>query len=57
MGEPVYHMEPMRNLATSEIILEMHYIVEHLEIWDYSTANLNVWSEFGVTRVKAVKCT
>jgi hypothetical protein len=57
MGEPVYHMEPMRNFATSEIILEMHYIAEHFEIWDYSTANLKVWSEFGVTRGKAVKCT
>src|SRR5665213_1993988 len=50
----LYNFEQLRGLTTTQIRPELRYAAERFQIWDYSSANLQAWSELGAVRVKAV---
>ncbi len=50
----VYNFEQGRGLEAQEVRPEVSYIAENFSIWDYSTANVDLWKSLGTESVKLV---
>lgn len=50
----IYNFEPMRNASREHLREEVRYQAENFAIWEYSPANLQIWSEVGRNDIRIV---
>lgn len=49
-----YNFEQMRGILPGDMPPSIAHIAQHLQVWDYSTANMEEWSRLGVNDAKLV---
>lgn len=50
----VYNFEQLRGASPAQVRPALRYCAQHLEIWEYSRYNHDLWKSLGATRVKIV---
>jgi hypothetical protein len=50
----VYHLEQVRNQRLEDLKPQTKIAAERFQVWDYSHANISVWSQLGAKRMQVV---